>query len=602
VPSSVNVIPFVIPTDNARATFLQAPWPGDVWLRTDGTQRNPALPNPWQSPTVDSFLQRANEQPYAATMTMYFLVPGGLDEASLPATPADSLLPSSSLFVVQLDGDQRGQRLPIEWRHAASATPSMPVGAVAVRLVLGFVPQGRYALVGTSALRNTAGNALYADSDLVNLLQCSGQQALPCGSYAELQRLLGNDVTISTVNMLRARDASAELRLIASRLKDVPPAISNLRVEEDDERKPYLLLGGQVALAQMQQGAPPFNDDDSGGFAPNGELQRHEWVDFSLTIPRGRAPSDGWPIVVYGHGTGGDRFSGVCGFAGCESFHLANAGAAMLAVAEPLHAGREGYVAGAENILTFNFFNPSAGRDNWRQSALEKVQLLTLAQHLRVRTDDGDVAFDPSKLGYLGHSQGGIVGALLMGIDNRMLASMLSGAGAGFAESIVYKVDPPPAIIDILRTALGIDADEPIDEFHPLMAVLQEIADVSDPINYGAAWRHQRGRTPNLLITAGLDDMYTPVQTQRGLIVGFGVPIVEPVEQRWPGYDLLNFDSPPSPARGTLTADDGTPVTAGAAQFADAGHFAIYETSRGRRLIETFFASAFAGDAAIGLP
>jgi hypothetical protein len=473
--------------------------------------------------------------------------------------------------------------------------------------VLGFVPNGRFALVVTSAVRNVLGVTLGADEDLRRLLTCDPAAKQDCRPYVDVLNATALDSKdVALVQIVTPIDAAADLARVALSTRRQPVSVRGLSLLEDNANNNYRLFGGEAALLQYQQGRPPFDDYlVSGGFDRangGGTVERIEWVEFRLTIPRGVMPAAGWPAVVYGHGTGGDLDSGVCGFAGCEAFHLAAAGAAMIAVSEPLHRGRDGHREGAENLLTFNFLNPPAGRDNWRQSALEKVQLITMAHDLRIRTNGGDVWFDDDKIGYLGHSQGGIVGALLLGIDNRMSGAMLSGAGAGFAQSIAYKVDPPPAIVDILRSALGIDAEEPIDEFHPLMALVQQIADVSDPNNYGRRWRHQPGRTPHLLATAGLEDTYTPAQTQRGLAVSFELPIVAPQAQLVDGLVLRGIEQASSPARFNLVADDGTPLTAAMAQFPDSGHFAIYDTARGRRLIETFFGSLFNDQPAIGLP
>jgi hypothetical protein len=600
-------IAFVVPIDGAPARFLQAPWPDDLWTNTDGIHRPSGFPNPWEAPTLDNFILLANDEPYAATAPMYFRVDSGIDPATLPASAAASLLADASMFLVQLQGDQRGQRLPIEWRVYDVATEAIPAGTVAVRAVLGFVPRGRFALVVRHTARDLAGLPLRADDDLAALLRCDSNVGVKCQSYQDALQVVGLTAQeVALIQMITPVDAAASLAHVASSTQQQPVTIRDTTVVDDNAANNFRVLGGLVALLQYQQGRPPFDDYlVSGGFDRNngdGVVERIEWVEFRLTIPRGIMPSSGWPVVVYGHGTGGDLDSGVCGTSGCEAFHLANAGAAMVAVSEPLHRGREGHREGAENLLTFNFLNPPAGRDNWRQSALEKVQLITLMRQLRLRTDDGDVFFNDDKVGYLGHSQGGIVGALLMGIDNRINGAMLSGAGAGFAQSIAYKVDPPPAIVEILRTVLGIDSNEPIDEFHPLLALVQQLADVSDPINYGHRWRHQPGRTPHLLATAGLEDTYTPIETQRGLAVAFELPIVAPQSDDIEGLVLRGLDEVAAPARANLVADNGDAVTAAMAQFPGTGHFAIYDTARGRLLIESYFRSLFDGQAAIGLP
>jgi hypothetical protein len=161
---------------------------------------------------------------------------------------------------------------------------------------------------------------------------------------------------------------------------------------------------GVITLAQYQAGRPPYDsyDGESGGFVLDDDgapiQQRTEDVPFVLTVPKGPMPATGWCVVINGHGTGGDLESGVGTRAGDESFRLKEAGCAMMAISEPLHRTREGHREGQEETLTFNFFNPLAGRDNWRQSALEKVQQVTALSTLSFTGVGGaTVRMDPTR-------------------------------------------------------------------------------------------------------------------------------------------------------------------------------------------------------------
>ena len=376
------------------------------------------------------------------------------------------------------------------------------------------------------------------------------------------------------------------------------PTISNVTQRTDNARLPYLVFDGTIDIAVFQAGEAPYDSADgvTGGFvfddAGKPVIQLEEPVPFVLTVPRGAAPGAGWPIVVMGHGTGGDLESGLGSSENAEAVRIAAAGSAMFAISEPLHRTRFGYRSGQEDTATFNFFNPLAGRDNWRQSALEKVQQVTAMATLRVTgADDVEHHFDEDNISYFGHSQGGIVGALFLGVEDRITGAMLSGAGGGLAASIVEKTDPI-VIADVLKLVLSIPDEEEVDTFHPVPALLQTFVDPADPLNYGQLWRHRSGRrTPHLLVTSGLVDTFTPPRNHGGLAAAFGVPLAAPVAFAWPVLSILGVKDVGTVVDGDLRTDDDEPLTAAMLQYPDDGHFAVFENPGARAVFTEFFAS-----------
>jgi hypothetical protein len=71
-------------------------------------------------------------------------------------------------------------------------------------------------------------------------------------------------------------------------------------------------LQGLVTLPNFQEGAAPFKEPADGGAihlggGGNPEPVGTTEVVFSLTVPKGvTMPAGGWPLVLYGHGTGGN--------------------------------------------------------------------------------------------------------------------------------------------------------------------------------------------------------------------------------------------------------------------------------------------------------
>ncbi len=588
-----------------RQAFLDEPWPSDLMIHEDGLLNLRAFPNPYDSATLEEFLGIFATAPaYSRNTTMAFRIDGGVDESTLPVDAAASVAEGSAMFVVEL---ATLRRLPIEWKHYADGTSFYPAGTVAVNLLLGAVPQGPYALVVTSDAKNAKGIALGPDADLRALLSCEALEGAvdvkdaDCVPYQQLRTDLRREVIdIAVVVKITPQDATRGLLDAVAVARDYVPTFGPVLPRAVDERDPYTIYDGTLTVAKFQKGRAPYDtyDGSSGGFVFGDDgapiIQKEEVVPFVLTIPKETMPVAGWPVVIQSHGTGGDLESGLGRTAGNEAFHITQAHAVMFAMSEPLHRTREGFREGQENVLTFNFFNPLAGRDNWRQSALEKVQQVGAITELQFV--DGDVThhFDPAKIAYFGHSQGGIAGALFVPVEDRIQGALLSGAGAGFATSMVEKVDPPPAIADLLRLVLSMPDDEEIDVFHPVPAVLQTFVDAADPLNYGQLWRHRSGRTtPHLIATSGLADTFTPKRNHAGLAGAFGLPVAEPVSEPLAVTEILGIGTTGDVVTANLLTDDGAPLTAAMVQFPNDGHFAVFRNPVAQQIFTDFFRSLF---------
>jgi hypothetical protein len=538
---------------------------------------------------------------------MFFKVEGGLDESSLPATPRDSMAEGSSLFLVELSDPSR--RLPIEWVHYAEGNSFLPPGSVSALPLLGAAVHGPAALVMTRDARRADGAPLGPSDDLLALMSCTeleGVEVQPdCEPYRALREALGRPAEeIAMMQIFTPRDATSGMERAFEKLISQPaPAISEL--EKVASFQLYEHYRGVVELEQFQRGTPPFHTFDGtiGGFEVGDDgapiTQRTESVTFSLTVPLGPSPVGGWPVVVYGHGTTGDLDTGVGEGERSEAHQLARAGWAMFAVSEPLHAGRVGFDGeGSEQLATFNFLNPVAGRDNWRQSALEKVQLVTAVENLGLSADvtgDRAVAFDPEQVGYMGHSQGGIVGAIYLGLEDRIRGAFLSGAGAGFAASLPLKTEPV-SLPEVMSSLLSLPEGETVDRFHPVLALMQLWVEELEPINYGPLWRHRSARrTPHLVATSGLRDDYTPPTTHAGLAAAFELPLITPVAEPFEIVELIGAGNSEGPAAGNVTDGRGESLTAGMLQFPNDGHFAIYSNVAGRASYLRFFETLISG-------
>lgn len=603
-PGEQRPVTFEVPR-GGFPDFLDTPWPSDLLRRdVDGAPGLDlrAFPNPFNSSALDDYVEIIQHAPgFSTSGTLYFHVEGGVDPASLPASARASVADDATLFLVELTHPER--RVPLTWRYYEEGTSFLPPGTVAVAPLLGAIVRGPAALVVTSGARHASGLPLGPSADLRALMTCAPLEGVDpqpdCARYQGLAEALGRGVDeLALLQVFTPYDATSALEKAFFALRAAPPPV--VRDVQLTSRGEYIydVYEGVVELAQFQAGTPPFSgyDGESGGFVLDDDgapvIQRIEDVRFVLTVPTGAIPEAGWPLAINGHGTGGSLYTGIGEGPTAEAHQLASAGWASISISEPLHRTRAGFVEGEEEINTFNFLNPLAGRDNWRQSALEKVQLVSLAGALSfspVLTGGVPVRFDASKVGYFGHSQGGITGALFVGVEDRIQGAFLSGAGAGFSISLVEKTEPVN-IGEVLKTFLLMPADEPMDELHPVLALMQTWIEPSEPLNYGALWRHRADRrTPHLVATSGLRDQYTPPSTHAGLAGAFGLPIVGQVADELEVLALQGVVPMPAGVSGNLRSDRGEPLTAGLLQYPDDGHFAVYYNRDAQDAFRGFF-------------
>jgi len=160
-------------------------------------------------------------------------------------------------------------------------------------------------------------------------------------------------------------------------------------------------------------------------------------------------------VVLYSHGTGGNFRSGVGDV--CED--LARAGLATVGIDQVFHGPRAKGATGCfGQDIELCFFNPVnvvAGRNNTRQAALDNVllrKMLTKAAIPAALDPEGrTVSFDAAKIGFFGHSQGGLTGAVYAALSPHLAGAVISGAGAHMTTTILERTDP----IDLRRWPRG---------------------------------------------------------------------------------------------------------------------------------------------------
>lgn len=226
----------------------------------------------------------------------------------------------------------------------------------------------------------------------------------------------------------------------------------------------------------------------------------------------GTKPGGGWPVIIFQHGLTRNRLDAV-GVA--DAF--ADQGYVVVSIDLPLHgiAGADAVAANpfydATHELTFNLDfvdnttlatgpdgkidpsgthfvnvpNPLVTRDNIRQGA---VDLLTLNRSLGALDLDGVAGGDinTSRVYFIGHSLGGIVGAVYLETAgaSEVVTGELANAGGGIAQTIFDS----PAFGPRIKAGL---AQQGITEGSTLYAQFirdaQTAVDAGDPVNFIAA-------------------------------------------------------------------------------------------------------------------
>lgn len=564
-----------------RPDFYALPYPNDLRQNADGTldlEGHPSLAG-----AIDNYMAvfASESGGFGTNAASYLRFTAALDVSSLPASPEAAKADGASVYLVDVDPDSThlGERWPLRLRFEPAANRYIQPNWLAVLPFPGFPLRAKttYAVVVTRRV-TAAGEAIGPAPELEAILDGNGDAA----AQAVYQPLLdyldvaGGDerADVAHATVFTTSDPTGMMgRLRQVIHEDVPLPVAT--VTESVEQTAYTLKRGTYSTPIFQDGTAPYRF--SGGKVivdANGrpQVQRMETVRFTMTVPKGvTMPADGWPIVLYAHGTGGDYDSFVSdGTAG----RMAAQGLAVIGIDQVLHGPRDPSM-GNPDMNFVNLDNLIAARDNVRQSAADDFELTRLVRG----PDIGGVPLDASKVYFMGHSQGGLTGPPFLAYEPDVQAGVLSGAGGLIYFTLLYKTEP----LDI--TALvGILLGEPpanVHEFHPMFALMQAFLEPADPVNYGPLLVREppAGVSPkNIFQSEGLIDHYTPPPNIEALGVSIGLTHVSPVLQAVPGFELRGIPVAAPPIASNLNGKTGVFLQYTAPPDRD-GHFVIFRVA-----------------------
>ena len=262
----------------------------------------------------------------------------------------------------------------------------------------------------------------------------------------------------------------------------------------------------------------------------------------------------------------------------------------------------------------FNVDNVIAARTSNRQSALDEVQRARLFTETKIKIPGKisiwgqEIAFDPNRVMFFGHSQGGLNGPLFLAADDQALGGVLSGSGAIMAITLTEKTKPDPSVAYIVKKVmLNLQTEEftEVDLFHPALSFAQMLVDVTDPVHYARnIIKEPRAmmKPKSIYMTVGIDsngegDSYSPPRGIEMHAVAMGLPLIVNTQQYaipevyWPGGPgILSI-----PATGTENNLANMQATGGLAQWApfegSDGHFVVFDVEGARNQAASFIES-----------
>lgn len=554
--------------------FFDLPWPNDLRRTADGFLDVSGFPPDRMAGLVDRYEEAitGTVQGYSVGTPVYFQFTSDLDENTLPADPQASVAADATVFLFDVE---RGERHPSTAAFVSEQTSYWPGHCLVVRPVHGGIlrPSATYAAVVLRDVRTTAGQELGPSDEFQRLLSGTAPPATaaiynPALEALETSGIPRNDVL--TMSVFTTGDPTTELEVARDWLMEQQtPIPERWRLFRDHGE--YIEVQGTYEAPLFQRGTAPY-DGSGGDLAINadGSLEVQSTFDawFSLSLPKTPMPAEGFPVILYAHGTGGDSRS----YVGSFSETMTAAGFAVMGIDQPHHGERNPDDYSVE-LSSFNVGNPLAFRDNVRQAALDVVTQAKVAAILEVPTNlyRGGAHLDANRIHFFGHSQGGLNGSLFLAIDDQVSRGVLSGAGGHIGIALVDKVEPLdiPALV---RVIIGVPRDEPLPYDHPAFALLETWMAPADPTNYGRRFffEPREGFAPKAILqTEGTSDKYTPPRSMEALALAARIRPVAPTLRPIEGAAAFGL-SPLSPP---VTGADQNAVLL---QY-EGGHFVAFE-------------------------
>ena len=604
------------------AHFWDAPFPADARTLPSGTPDVRGLPNTYGV----SFVELAKQS------VMYDLDALGPGFSPLPvisfrfdrSVPARPIVPltttskTSGLQLIDLTPGRVGQRVIVDSHVTLKADVSRPASLLQFAPLTGLsLLPGTYAALVLRDVHSDGGVDFDRSPVVDQLLSTMHIDPRWNASFQPLRdqwSTLGvNAIDVAAATVFTVGDPTARVtRFIQqARNADPPTLVSLARGREGVIARTDLVeLVGVVRQPQHQAGEPP-HFKDTGRFVVDADgnlaTTRTEDAPFVLTVPKGKMPKSGWPLLLHIHGTGGkatqaiDRGrrlvpgGAVEAGSGIGSW-LAPVGVGTACVAGPYSPDRID-VRALDGYGAYVFMNPPAMRDNFGQMLIEHARFIRLLETMDIdaalipevdasASADGRVHFDVKLVG--GHSLGSYVSGMLAGTLDDFDGAVLSGAGGTWVEFAFGHKDP----IDLLGVVelMSLPPGQHLDRFHPFIDMFETgVAAADNTLFTRHILKHPRAGhgAPHVLVLQGQPDAQVPTGMQRALVRSVGVDFVgddvgrRSIDRLQPGLHSIGKRALSSPASLNVSVPDHGKRTGVAVRFAEdgllEGHSVIFQ-------------------------
>lgn len=619
--------------DADEGDFFRLPFPNDVRRSSKGLDLG-GFPKPGPGVLgVDAVKLyadaiEANDDGWGAYPTVFFRFSGPLDSTTVGNTDAGAPV---AWIDVTPNASEPWTSVGLSWFYSSGPNAYICDNWIGARRPRGvpLTPGHTYAVFLTTQIKAADGSAVAQPKNLVSLLAQSepSDAALKneYAKYAPLRDYLAaknvEAATILNASVFTVGGVRDTMEAVADAIADMdPPQASSWTKCDDGVASPcpdhagirgcakaardYDEYHALVTLPVFQTGAAPYLTPADGGDIVL-DPTRSEDVCLSLTVPNDDSamPSAGWPLVVFAHGTGGSfRDHATDAVAGALS--SGSVKFAVLGIDQVEHGPRRGSSKESPDNLFFNFLNPKAARGNPIQGAADQLSLAAFAATLD-GSGDAPTTIDATKLFFFGHSQGSTEGSLMLPYADAYKAALLSGNGASLMNALLTKSKPVDikSLLPIALSDLAVTGD--IGEYHPVLTLLQQWIDPSDPLNFAryVATEPLAGHSAkHLFQTYGTGDSYAPPVTLAIYARAGGLSLVKPVVEDTGDKPIdTPLDIVDAPLVGNLA--NGT-ITQGMREYEKVsgsdGHFVVFEEPAAQADMVRFFSQAVSGVPAIG--